>query len=371
MSDRLTILHLGSDMHSGGSTISIALLARAQRRAGHRVAVGCRAGSGLERAARGSGLETIAIDWDHGASVAARAVARLAAERRADVINAHASRDRAACRRARLFGRLPQALVMTRRVMPRSSWPSAIWSGLAADRMIAVSAAVARALVRRGTPPWKIRVVENAVDWERLEKTPSPDAVRRARELAGARPGRPTIGMVARRKNQDLLLRAVARLNVPVSVCLVGVEEDSKLAPLAAAARERGHDVRCVPFQDDVRPFYSIFDVAVLPSVSEGCPQGLLEAMALGVPVGASREAGSAAGLEDGATGVVCERTPAALARGLARQLLDAEAKNRMAKAARRLVLERFSIERTLAGTMTVYESALALRGGVAERASA
>jgi glycosyltransferase involved in cell wall biosynthesis len=280
------------------------------------------------------------------------------------VINAHASGDRAACRRARLAGRLPQALVLTRRAMPRSSWPSAIASGLAADRVVAVSGAVARALAWRGTPRGRIRVVPNAVDWERIERTPSAAAVARARALAGADPARPTIGIVARRKRQDVVLRALGRVSLPVTLVCLGIEADPALAGLARAAETRGHVVRFVPFQDDVRPFYALFDAAVLPCATEGCSQALLEAMALGVPVIAARGGGNDEVVTDGVHGLLPPLEPAAVARAIARMLLDGEARKAMSQAARRRVLDAFDIATVVRRTDAVYREALARRRG-------
>lgn len=357
---RLTILHLASEIHAAGSTVSIALLARAQQRAGHTVLVGCPAGSALGVRAAAAGLEVVALDF--AAPGAAGAVAALAAARRVQVVNAHASGDRAACRRARWSGTLPQALVMTRRVMPRSSWLSSLASGLAADRVIAVSRPVARALVWRLTPRRRLRVVPNAVDWERLEQAPAPEAVARARALAGWHAGRPTIGIVARRKRQDVALAALAAVPFPVTLCCLGIDADATLRRLARAAAARGHTVRFVPFESDVRPFYALFDAVVLPSATEGCSQALLEAMALGVPVIAARAGGNTDVVTDGVHGLLPPLTAAALARALGRLLSDAGLRESLRAAARRRVLDDFDAGRLVARTDAVYREALARR---------
>lgn len=354
----LTILHLASEVNAAGSTVSIALLARAQRQAGHRVLVGCPAGSALAARAAAAGLELVPLALDHARSDAVT-VAELARRRDVDVVNAHAHGDRAACRRARFGGRLPQAMVMTRRVMPRSSIPSAVASGLAADRVIAVSRSVARALRRRGTPPGRIRVVPNAVDWQRIERVPDAAAAARARALAGWTPGRPTIGVVARRKDQDDVVRALLRLRLPVSLCCLGIAADDGLEALAGQAVSAGHGVTFVPFQDDVRPFYAVFDVAVLPSATEGCSQALLEAMALGVPVVATDAGGNRDVVRHGEHGLLAGRGPGPLAAAIARLLLDAGLRERVKQAARRRVLAEFDIAKTAAATEAVYREAL------------
>ena len=66
-----------------------------------------------------------------------------------DVVNSHATRDRRALTWLRLTGRLPQGFVVTRRTMPLTSPLELRLVGAAADRTIAVSGAVARALAGR------------------------------------------------------------------------------------------------------------------------------------------------------------------------------------------------------------------------------
>jgi glycosyltransferase involved in cell wall biosynthesis len=356
----LTIIHLTHQGGGAGSTVSIAALAAAQRAGGHRVLVGCRAGTLLAAMARAAGVEVVPLAFDRCASLA-RQIARLVKDSGADVVNSHASRDRAACRLARLAGRLPAACIMTRRQMPRSLPVSVLLNGFLADCTIAVSGAVARALVRRGAPPWRVRVVPNGVDLTRIDRDVPGAAIETARVLAGWRPWRPTVGVVARRKDQDVLLRALANLERPVTLTLLGLEPDADLLALAAAVPR--HTVRCVPFRPDVLAFYRIFDAVVLPSRGEGLSQALLEAMALGLPVVASRAGGNVDLVRHGEDGLlVAPRDPAAFAAALARLLGDAELRRHLGARARRTSRERFSMQRTAALTDRAYRIALARR---------
>ncbi len=356
----LTILHLTHQGDGAGSTVSIAALAAAQRAAGHRVLVGCRPGTLLAATAHAAGLEVVPLSFERLAPLASR-IARLARAERVDVVNSHASRDRAACRLARLGGRLPAACVMTRRQMPRSLPVSVLLNGFVADRTIAVSRAVARALVRRGAPPWRVSVVPNGVAVERLQRDVAGAEIETARALAGWRPWRPTVGVVARRKDQDVLLRALASVRQPVTVTLVGAEPDPELVALAGAVPR--HGVRWLPFRPDLLPFYRLFDVVVLPSRAEGLSQALLEAMALGLPVLASRAGGNVDLVTPGVDGLLAPpRDSDAFAAALARLLADPALRHALGQAARRTVRERFSMGRTAALTEVAYRTALAHR---------
>lgn len=355
------ILHLTHEGGEAGSTVSIALLARAQREAGHRVTVGCPPDTWLAELARDAGLAVAPLPFRH-AGTSARQLADLVAAEGVDLVNAHSSRDRAACRRLRIAGRLRPALVMTRRGMPMSTPVSAVLSGLAADRTIAVSRAVARALVRRGTPPWRIAVVHNAVDLARVDRPVGEVERAAAGRAIDAEAGRPVIGVVARRKDQDTLVRALRHVPGAVTLCCVGFEPDEPLRRLAADAAP--HRVVVLPFVRAVRPYYDWFDVAALPTRHEGLSQALLEAMALGKAVVTTATGGNTDLVTDGENGLlVPPRDERALGAALARLLGDPALRARLGTAARRHVRERFTIERTRAATAAVYAAALRRRG--------
>ena len=127
-------------------------------------------------------------------------------------------------------------------------------------------------------PRARVHQLPNGVDLQRFRPQPAP-------------PREPVIGAVGGLrpvKNQQLLLRAFARLRQPVRLELVG---DGPDAPsLVALARELGiHDrVRFAGATQDTSTVYGRFDVFALSSQSEQMPLVLLEAMACGLPVAAT-----------------------------------------------------------------------------------
>lgn len=234
-------------------------------------------------------------------------------------------------------------------------------NAFAADCTVAVSASVRRALIRRGAPPWRVRVVPNGIDPARLDRPVDAAALAEARGAAAWSPERPTIGVVARRKEQDVLLRALPLVPRPATVVLLGIGPDAELQALAAAAP--AHRVAFVPFRRDVLPFLALFDVVALPTAGEGLPRALLEAMALGIPVVASRVGGTVDLVTDGVDGLlVPPRSPAGFARALAALLADAGRRSAYGAAGRRTVRERFTLEHTRRLTDAVYRAALERR---------
>lgn len=163
------------------------------------------------------------------------------------------------------------------------------------------------------------------------------------------------VGRLVPKKGFDVLLRAAALLEVtPVSLTIVG--DGPEKGRLAALARdlELGPRVRfagSLP-HEAVKEEISRAHVLVAPSVlarggdRDGLPNVVLEAMALGRPVVASRLSGLPEAVEDGRTGLLVKPGSArALAGGLERLHENRAELGRMGKEARESVEERFSLD--------------------------
>lgn len=357
----LTVLQLTYQGDGAGSTQSIFNLSQYLQRCGHRVLVGCRAESLLARLGRGAGLAVVPLDFTRLGPLAA-ALAEVIARERVDVIDSHATRDRRALTWLRWRGQLPQAFVATRRTMPLTSPAGLLAIGLTADRTVAVSGAVARALRRRLHPGGRLRVVPNGIDLARVDSRVPPAEVVAARAALGDAGDRAVVLVVARRKDQDVLLRALPRVERPVLLACVGVEADAELAALAAALPAR-HRAAFVPFTERPLAFYRLAATAALPSRVEGLSQALLEAMALGLPVTASRAGGNPDLVADGDTGLLVPPLDAgAWADALTRLLGDRALADRLGRAGQVLVRREFTLERTAERTEAVYREALERR---------
>jgi len=357
----LTMLQLTHQGEGAGSTQSILSLSRHLARRGHRVLVGCRAGTLLARLADQARLEVVPLDFGRLGPLA-DAVADVIARERVDVVNSHDTRDRRALAWLRWRGRLPQPFVVTRRTMPLTFPPEVLAIGLTADRTIAVSDTVARALRRRLHPGGRLRVVPNGIDLERVDAEPPEADVAAARAALGPLDGRPVVVVVARRKDQHVLLAALPMLRRPVAVACIGIEPDRELLALRDALPGR-HRVVFVPFTERPLPFYRLAALAALPSRIEGLSQALLEAMALGLPVVASEAGGNPDVVTSGETGLLVPPLDRmAWARAVDRVLGDGAFRARIARAGRELVRRDFTLERTAERTEAVYGEAIERR---------
>ncbi len=124
--------------------------------------------------------------------------------------------------------------------------------------------------------------------------------------------------------------------------------------------------------RDDVPEVMRGYDVFVLPSLAEGISNTVLEAMASGLPVIATRVGGNPELVEDGRTGMlVPPDSPRALAEAMYRYAIDPDLAQRHGATARSVAEERYGLDVMVRNYTNFYESALAVRQRVGRGGSA
>ncbi len=353
----LQVLHQGG---GAGSVTSTLHLSAGLQHAGAAVRFICPPGSEVESLAREMGLEVHPLELRARARLAnAAALAGLLHRFPVDLVNSQSARDREALTWLWLRGGLDVPLVMTRRQMPRTFFLENWLASRAAARVVAVSQPVAVALRKKGTPAGKLVVIPNGLVTGRIDAAVSPEALDAWRRRIGWSPGRRTVGIVARNKDQSVVLAALDRVQTPILLVLAGIDPSSDIGRRAARVPDR-HAVACVPFASDIRPLYDLLDLALLPSRIEGLSQALLEAMALGKPVIASAAAGNFDLITAEVSGIlVPPLDPGAWAAAIDRVLGDPPLADRLGAAACHTARETFSLERTVERTLGLYRSLL------------
>jgi len=209
----------------------------------------------------------------------------------------------------------------------------------AADQVLAPSAATAAEL-RRDYRVGEVAVVPNAMGKARVEG-PAAGGEGAAGYLL-------VVGRLRIRKGVDVLLAAMPELlrRHPAARLLIAGDGEHRTAlERAAAALALGEAVSFLGRADAARVRRLLRGAAalVVPSIYEGMPLVVLEAMEASVPVVASRVSGIPEVVEDGSTGwLVPPEEPASLAAALAAALDDPAAAARRGAAGRRLLSERF-----------------------------
>lgn len=298
----------------------------------------------------------------------ARRVPRLVRElRRArpDVFHAHLSWPLAAkwALAAAVLAHVP-AIVATVHLFPdypldRSNFFQGRVLARFVGRYVAVSDDIAARLARRlRWPAKKIEVIHNGVSLDRFARPVDP-ALRA--QLAG-RTERIVFLTVARldeQKGHDVLLRAAARIPEARFV-LAGDGPERPRLEREAHDLGLGEQVAFLGHREDVPDLLAASDAFVLPSLYEGTPLAVLEAMAAGKPVISSAIHGTDELVVDGETGLlVPPRDPEALAATLRRILDDPSLRARLGVAARERAERRFPASRAAERVVRLYQDLL------------
>ncbi len=233
-----------------------------------------------------------------------------------------------------------------------------------ADRIVAVSRGTSEVLARTGYKRSALTPIHNGIDLRRVRSDRPGDAVRRALGIETRALLVGTAGRLVPVKGHEYLIRAAAyiadaRPDVRVLIAGSGPREHE----LRALARSLGVDRRCLFVDPAVDARFNVYDllaaldVFVLPSLTEGIPMALLEAMALGRPAVASAVGGVPEVISDRATGLLIEpRSPRALADACLELTREREFAATLGAAGRRTVEAQFSRERNGRALLRLYQ---------------
>jgi L-malate glycosyltransferase len=237
-----------------------------------------------------------------------------------------------------------------------------------ADHIVVNAEAIKRDLLQRGYDGKRLSVIPNGIDCERFGLPGNGEAVRREWNIP---PGVPVVGVLARLlriKGQDVFLRAAALIasnNPHVRFVIVGdnnIDHQYKEELKRLSARLGLEDrVVFTGFRTDVPDLLAALSIVVSPSLGlEGLSNSLLESMAAGLPVVATRVGGTPEIVEDGKTGLlVSPGDPEALAAAISRLLQDRLTAKRLGQSARHQVFSRYSLEQAVSSTERLYHDLL------------
>jgi len=234
------------------------------------------------------------------------------------------------------------------------------WACRLADCVLVNAESIRDTLIEQGYRPDNIVVIRNGIVMSRFGKREKGTALRRD---LGVPPSAPLVFVFSRlnrMKGVEYFLDAAALLapRFPeVRFLIVG--DGAARKELEARAGTLGLAERLIftGFRKDVPDLLPEAAVSVLPSLSEGLSNSLLESMASGVPVVAARVGGNPEIVEHDVSGLlVPERDSAALAGAIGRLLQDPRLATRLGEAGRGRVAELFSMERSLGEVERFYE---------------
>ncbi len=241
-----------------------------------------------------------------------------------------------------------------------------------ADCILTNAEGVRTWLVDQGYPAGKIQVIRNGIVRSRSADGPPAGKLRRELGLAADTPLVAVLSRLNAMKGIEYFLEAavaVSRRFPAVRFLVIGganytggggykMEIEKYAADLGL-----GSHVIFTGFRTDVHEILPEINVTVLPSLSEGLSNSLLESMAAGVPVIATRVGGTPEAVEDGTTGLlVPPRDPGSLVQAMERMLENPELARNFGEAGRRRVTNLFSIEKMVQQTESLYLSLLSAK---------
>jgi L-malate glycosyltransferase len=363
----LRVLHVDTERGWRGGERQALWLARELARRGHASIVAARSNEPLAAAAARAGLAVVACNpLSEVDPRAAWRLHRAIGEHRVDVVHAHTAHAVAVAGLATLGTNVP--LVVARRVDFRlRANMGTRWKYGRAAVIVAVSRAVARVLTASGVATDRIVVVPDGVDVHR-DVTPTADDTLASLGVVGGGPLVVQVAQLVGHKDPLNFVRAMQRVVALVpdaNGLLVGdgalrPDVEREIAALGLVSR-----VHLAGYRTDADSLLAAADVACLSSREEGMGSVLLDALAFGKPIAATRAGGIPEVIVDGESGLLADvEAPAALGDAIARLIRDGALRARLSANATARASE-FSVERMTDRTIAVYESVLANRGRV------
>ena len=238
------------------------------------------------------------------------------------------------------------------------------WLSQSTKKIIAVSNSVKEFYVSKGISSDKIEVVYNGI-----EITMSPChhvTTLPVKDELGVQDGETVLAVVGRlvpQKGHRYLFEALSLLNGKHRFKLL-VVGDGLLAQSLKVTTLQSHQLKdkviFTGMRKDVRDILGITDILILPSLREGLPIVVLEAMSCGVPVVATDVGGTHEVVENEVTGILVEpENPLALAEATRRLLHNRNLAKQMGKSGYERVVQTFSLEKMVDKHERLYEECL------------
>ena len=363
----LRLLMVIDSLDVGGAERHVVDLVLALQREGHAVTVACSVSGSLAESLEAARIPVHPLVGEivkrRVSLPYALGLRKLLRGERFDLVHAHVYSSAASSALATVGAGTP--LVVTEHT--EALWQGtngrlfSFWMYRRVAHVIAVSDAIRRRLIERdGVPPAKITVVPNSVPpvWgSRGDALPLPTGLGEG----------PLVGVVARlqpEKGVTNFVTAAAHVAKEFPRARFLVVGDGPLREeLFALAEDLGVRERFLflGFRPDAQALIKLMDVVAVPSVSEGTPLVVLEAMAAGVPVVASEVGGIPGQIRHGQEGIL---VPPADSRALGDALLDLlrdpERARRMGEAGRLRAGTEFGHENMVRRVEGIYRAALA-----------
>jgi glycosyltransferase involved in cell wall biosynthesis len=374
----MKVLHLVRAMDVGGLESVVIGLVDGSRAHGVTPFLGCLYACGALGSGVGADGTWVGGLQDRGFLGTLRALCRYVREHDVDLIHSHNPQPHLFAVLAGLFCRTPVVHTKHGRNYPEDA--KRVWLNRQLSRftkrVVAVSEDAEQVVLEiEHVPSRKVMVIRNGIDVERFSHGTTGRLCGSEQEKAEEAEGRITIGSVGRLsedKDYPMLVRAFARMREQLStlhrppstvhtqLLFVGDGPDRKL--IENEAQEQGVAEHCefAGMQSNVEDWLAKMDLFCLSSVTEGTSMTLLEAGATGLPSVVTDVGGNSEIVANGESGfVVPAGDEEAFAEALVKLVENDRTRKHFGDAARKRIVERYSIESMVEQYIRVYEEML------------
>jgi len=360
------ILFLTYQGDMAGSTNSIVYLATGLAAKGHNIYMGCRVESELYQRLQGSQVHLVAMtfkgktDTDNMKQIRDTVILY-----NIQLINCQSSIDRYTAIFAKWLFRLDVLVVHTRRQLPKSTggFLQNAFYNKGADKVVAVSAQVKKALIKLGIKENKVAVIYNGTPTAKYA-TIDERKVDQLKNQYAINGNDVVIGSVSRFKEHNEMLQALAYIDQRLKVFLIGISKNVVDKEILQSVSQK-HDIIFIEkvSNDEALHFLKLLKINILPSLMEGLSQSLLEAMALGTPVIATAALGNLDLIADEENGLLFKsKDIKGLSEAIKRLLTDKALREKLIANGKETALVKFNINNTIAGYEQLFKRMIATR---------
>lgn len=225
------------------------------------------------------------------------------------------------------------------------------------DEVICVSQDLYDRCIKLGTDVARCHLIGNAIDVDMFVPRPRAEVIEAPVTIGG-------MGRLSQEKGFDFLIMAVKRLLEDGQAVRLRIAGDGELSDsLRSQVNRLGiqDHVELVGHVSDPREFYESLDVFVLSSLREGLPNVLLEAMAMAIPIVATKIAGIPHLIDDRVNGLLVEpRSVDALYGAIHQLVADRDLADGLGKAGRSTVVDGYSFANRMDRIAELYRDQLA-----------
>lgn len=341
----LKILHVDPERNWGGGEAQVIGLLSYLAAAGHRNDLLTHPAGQLIAKSQSLKINRIPLVMRNDLDL--RVVPRLRsqiAQERYDVVHFHTKRAHTLSLWLPRGADSPKYVVTRRMDYPeKRNWYTRLLYNRRVDGVVAISRTIANLLIQAGVESRRIRLIHSGIDAGHFDHSFGPCDSENEEIVVGC------LGVLEPRKGHRYLLEAASLLGQRGVRIRYLVGGDGALRSELEHLAGIGHlnnSVRFLGFVSDVPKFLAGIDIFVMPSLHEGLGVAVLEAMAAGKAVIASRVGGLAESVVDGETGILlAPQDSRALAEAIARLAGDRVRMREMGRKGRARVLAHFTLE--------------------------